>query len=132
MAIETNFDARRTLEDLDRDARQILNDAVSHGQEVAQREASVDKGALRRDVRIVPTPEGANLESEEPYSVFVEFGTGVYDERGGGRQTPWVYTPDNGRHFYVTSGMHPRPFMRPGYQAAKRYLETEGRKRFGK
>ncbi len=55
------------------------------------------------------------------HAIYVEFGTG---QKGGNhpksaelgytyRTTPWVYTPDDGEHFYRTTGMVARPYMYP-------------------
>ena len=50
---------------------------------------------------------GTNVE----YAPYVEFGTGVYAEGGGGRTTPWVYKDETGFHW--TKGMRAKPFLRP-------------------
>ena len=55
-------------------------------------------------------------------AIYEEFGTGIHaiDENGmpsgKGRQTPWVYTPDDGSTFYRTRGKKP---IRPLYNAMK-------------
>lgn len=131
MPIEVDFDYREALVKLGGEADAIMNDAAATAQEVAQREAAVQTGALRRSVHIERVPAGFEVVSSEPYSVFLEYGTGVFHEGGGGANEPWVYTPDGGRHFYITSGQRAQPFMRPAYQAGKAYVETEGRRRFG-
>lgn len=52
------------------------------------------------------------------YAPYVELGTGIYAEDGG-RATPWRYQDSNG-NWHTTSGMPPRPFLRP---AVERHLE---------
>ncbi len=54
----------------------------------------------------------ARIGPSAPYGKYIEFGTGVYAEGGGGRRTPWVFRGSNGR-FYTTEGMRPQPYMRP-------------------
>ena len=47
------------------------------------------------------------------YAPYVEYGTGLFAEDGGGRQeVPWHYQDDKGE-WHTTSGQHPQPFMRP-------------------
>lgn len=46
------------------------------------------------------------------YAEFLEFGTGIYNEDGAGRQTPWRYQDRHGE-WHTTSGMEADPFIRP-------------------
>ena len=80
-----------------------------------------------------------------PYLVYLEFGTGIYaDPEGGGsraKQIPWyvhvsmadlskyhypLYTsPITGEKFWVVSGAHPHPYMRPtAFQMRNKNVET--------
>ena len=78
----------------------------------AKKKAPKGTGELRRsitskvenDVGVVYTP----LE----YAPYVEFGTGLFAENGGRTDVPWNYQDDKGE-WHSTSGMKPRPFMRP-------------------
>ena len=58
------------------------------------------------------------------YAEFLEFGTGIYNENGDGRQTPWAWQPKPGSKYYktdangrpawiTTRGQRPDPFIRP-------------------
>lgn len=73
----------------------------------------VDTGNLRNSISFQDAPEeeavyiGTNIE----YAPYIEFGTGIYAE-GGGRTTPWKYQDEKGE-WHITSGMKPRPFLRP-------------------
>jgi len=49
------------------------------------------------------------------YAPYVELGTGVYAEGGNGRKTPWRYQDAKG-NWHATSGMKPRPFLRPVFE----------------
>lgn len=58
------------------------------------------------------------------YAPYVELGTGVYAEDGKGRKTPWRYQDHNG-NWHTTSGMPPRPFLRPAVENhIKEYREV--------
>jgi HK97 gp10 family phage protein len=46
------------------------------------------------------------------YAPYVELGTGIHAEGGGGRPTPWVYQDAKGNWHY-THGQEPQPFLRP-------------------
>lgn len=46
------------------------------------------------------------------YALYVELGTGIFAEKGNGRQTPWVWKDQNGK-YHFTLGMKPQPFLRP-------------------
>jgi hypothetical protein len=46
------------------------------------------------------------------YDIFVQQGTGIFKEGGGGRQTPWVYFNEKGGRFVYTQGGLPNPYMR--------------------
>ena len=46
------------------------------------------------------------------YAPYVEFGTGLFAEEGGRKDVPWHYQDDEG-NWHSTSGMRPRPVMRP-------------------
>ena len=46
------------------------------------------------------------------YAPYVEFGTGLFAEKGGRSAVPWTYCDEKG-DFYTTYGQHPQQFMRP-------------------
>lgn len=56
------------------------------------------------------------------YAEFLEFGTGIYNENGTGRQTPWRYKDREG-NWHTTRGMEADPFIRPS--VAKHIGELE-------
>lgn len=105
---------------------EIMRDSAAKCQEKAQAEARHDTGTMRRMIVFLPTPKGARIESQAPYSAFNEYGTGIYGERPG-RQTPWVYERDG--RFYTTRGMEPKPFMRPGFREGVDEFKREKRRR---
>lgn len=67
------------------------------------------------------TPVEAIVTSHADYSVYVEYGTGLYAENGMGRKTPWTYPTGDG--FRTTSGNAAQPFMRPALDENKERFE---------
>ena len=50
-------------------------------------------------------------ETDEPYGLYVELGTGVYADNGQGRKNPWLWTDKNGKKHW-TKGIKPTHFLR--------------------
>lgn len=78
----------------------------------AKQKAPKGNGELRRSI----TSEVKDLEgyvyTPLEYAPYVEYGTGLFAESGGRKDVPWNYKDDEG-NWHSTSGMHPRPYMRP-------------------
>lgn len=48
------------------------------------------------------------------YAPYVEYGTGLFAEKGNGRKNvPWGFTDEEGKEWYPFFGAHPYPFLRP-------------------
>lgn len=84
-----------------------------------------DTGNLRNSITHVVNEDepavyiGTNVE----YAPYVELGTGIYAEGGGGRPTPWVYQDAKGNWHY-THGQKPQPFLKPAVaEHADKYRE---------
>lgn len=79
----------------------------------AREKAPKDTGALRRSIRSkVEGLEGIVYTPLE-YAPYIEYGTGLFAEKGNGRKdVPWNYQDDKGK-WHSTSGLKPHPFMRP-------------------
>lgn len=80
----------------------------------AKRLCPVDTGNLRNSITHV-VDEGepaAIIGTDSEYGAYVELGTGIYAEGGGGRPTPWVYQDANGNWHY-TRGNKAQPFLKP-------------------
>ena len=84
-----------------------------------------DTGNLRNSItHVVDEDEpavyiGTNVE----YAPYVELGTGIYAEGGGGRPTPWVYQDAKGNWHY-TRGNKAQPFLKPAVaEHADKYRE---------
>lgn len=52
------------------------------------------------------------IGTNNEYAIYVELGTGIYAEGGGGRPTPWVYQDAKGNWHY-TRGNKAQPFLKP-------------------
>lgn len=80
----------------------------------------VDTGELRTSIKHkVDTAESAvYIGSNEKYAPYVELGTGIYAEGGGGRPTPWAYQDEKGE-WHHTRGQKPQPYLRPAVEDHK-------------
>lgn len=82
----------------------------------AKQKAPKGTGELRRSITSKVETDGDNVVgvvfTPLEYAPYVEFGTGLFAEEGGRADVPWCYQDDEGE-WHSTSGMKPRPFMRP-------------------
>lgn len=75
----------------------------------------VDTGNLRNSITHQTEDHTVVVGTNVFYGPFVELGTGVHAEGGGGRQTSWSYQDSDG-NWHTTSGMPARPFIRPSIE----------------
>lgn len=90
--------------------------------------APVDMGFLKESIDYKLTDGGLSsvISVGADYSVFVEYGTGIYATGPGGsraKKIPWHYKDANGK-WHTTYGMHAQPFWNPAID--------EGRKVFNR
>ncbi len=80
----------------------------------AKKLCPVDTGNLRNSItHVVDEQEpAAIIGTDNEYAAYVELGTGIYAEGGGGRPTPWVYQDAKGNWHY-THGNKAQPFLKP-------------------
>lgn len=80
----------------------------------AKRLCPVDTGNLRNSIthEVVDDEHAVYIGTNNEYAAYVELGTGIYAEGGGGRPTPWVYQDAEG-NWYYTHGQKPQPFLKP-------------------
>lgn len=90
--------------------------------------APKDTGNLGRKIRYSTSHEGGHIiirihcyargKNGAKYAEFVEFGTGIYNEHGDGRATPWIVTAvvHGQLRTWKTHGMRPQPFIRPAFR----------------
>lgn len=82
----------------------------------AKKKAPKQTGELRRSIESDVENKGNAIEGKVfttlEYAPYVEYGTGLFAEKGGRKDVPWVYKDEKGE-FHRTSGQHPHPYMRP-------------------
>ena len=96
----------------------------------AKKLCPVDTGNLRNSIThmIDEQEPAAIIGTDSEYGAYVELGTGIYAEGGGGRPTPWVYQDEKGNWHY-TRGNKANPFLKPALadhtQTYKNIFEDE-------
>lgn len=96
----------------------------------AKKACPVDTGNLRNSItHAVDSGEmAAYIGTNSEYGVYVEMGTGIYAEGGGGRPTPLVYQDAKG-NWHRTHGNKPQPFIKPSVAnhggTYKKIIESE-------
>lgn len=125
------------LEDVDK--VKIIKNAtmVCHGQAKALAPGTNLKQSISMDFEEKGANSVGKVYTNVEYAPFVEFGTGKVGEgsyeyekeiakRYGiklkYRQTPWVYTPDEGETFIRTSGQKAQPYMYPALKKSEKYM----------
>ena len=82
----------------------------------ARENAPKDTGDLRRSIESKVEVDSGEIRgivfTPLFYAPYVEFGTGLFAEKGGRKDVPWKYKSDEG-DWYTTRGMKPHPYMRP-------------------
>lgn len=71
-------------------------------------------GTLRGSIshKVDPKEPATYVGTDVEYAAYVEVGTGIYKEGGGGRQDPWVYQDDYG-NWHWTRGNPAKPYLKP-------------------
>lgn len=89
--------------------------------------AMIDGGNLKNSIEVEYRDEGlkAIITVGADYAVYVEYGTGIYAEEGGGRQTPWVYYDEKLGRWVMTRGMRAQPFFNPAVEEGMRHFARE-------
>lgn len=100
----------------DRAIEMALGKACALVERSAKQKAPKGTGELRNSITSKVERDGGDLVgvvfTPLEYAPYVEFGTGLFAEKGGRTDVPWCYQDDEGE-WHSTSGMHPHPFMRP-------------------
>lgn len=75
-----------------------------------------DTGALRRSIESRVENENGEIRgvifTPLEYAPYIEYGTGLFAEKGGRQEVPWSYEDEKGQ-WHTTSGQKPQPFLRP-------------------
>lgn len=91
----------------------VGNQAVSHSKSIVTSESRVDTGALRNSIShaVSGDEKAVYVGTNQEYAIYNEYGTGIYLDGGGGRQSPWSYKDKRGK-WHRTRGMKPIHFLR--------------------
>jgi HK97 gp10 family phage protein len=93
-----------------------LGRACALVERAAKEKAPKGTGELRRSITSMVEEQDGELVgviyTPLEYAPYVEYGTGLFAEEGGRQDVPWHYQDDEG-NWHSTSGMEPRPYMRP-------------------
>lgn len=96
--------------------RAALGIACALVERAAKEKAPKGTGELRRSITSRIEEDGNDLVgvvfTPLEYAPYIEFGTGLFAEEGGRQDVPWNYQDDEGK-WHSTSGMEPRPYLRP-------------------
>lgn len=86
--------------------------AVAYASVNITKQKAVDTGWLRDHIDYRIKGDAVYVGSNVHYAIYVEFGTG---DMGTGTGPKWTYYVPEGKYkgFHQTSGMRPRPFLRP-------------------
>ena len=82
----------------------------------AKQKAPKDNGDLKERIKSEVEHNGDEIQgvvfAPLEYAPYVEYGTGLFAEKGGRKDVPWHYQDDEGK-WHTISGQKPKPFMRP-------------------
>lgn len=91
---------------------QRLGAACALVERAAKEKAPKDNGELRRSITSKVEGTTGIVFTPLEYAPYVEYGTGLFAEVAGRKDTPWSYQDEKGE-WHSTSGQKPQPFMRP-------------------
>lgn len=98
------------------DIKASVGKACALVERAAKQNAVKGNGDLRRSITSRIEEDAGEITgivfTALEYAPYVEFGTGLFAEKGGRQDVPWHYQDDKGE-WHTTSGMHPQPFLRP-------------------
>ena len=122
MAVEFTISADNTeavLQELSTKLEAILEawgiQGVGAVQDIITSESRIDTGAMRNGIihQVDLNDQSVLIGTNVEYAIYHEFGTGIYLEGGGGRQTPWAYQDANGE-WHRTRGIKPIHMIKNG------------------
>lgn len=94
-------------------------------QDAAKAKCPVDDGQLRQSISYKVNAEKGEgiVGTDVEYAPYVEYGTGIYATKGGGRTTEWVYQDAKG-DYHTTRGMRAQPFLIPAAEENLKEIEN--------
>lgn len=99
--------------------KESIGKACALVEKSAKQKAPKDTGELRRSITSKVEINDGEVQgvvyTPLEYAPYVEFGTGLFAEKGGRLDVPWNYQDDKGE-WHRTSGQKPQPFMRPALE----------------
>lgn len=78
----------------------------------AKKNAPKNTGELRNSIASKIEGEVGIVYTPLFYAPYVEYGTGIFSEKGGRQDVPWYYKDEKGE-WHSTSGMKPQPYLIP-------------------
>lgn len=132
-----NKGLQRALNRWERDIIDEVKRIIRETAVILQREARLfapeDSGYLRESIEMEVAPNGlsAFVKVHAEYSIYVEYGTGIYATGPGGsraKRIPWVFYSERYQQFFTTYGMVPQPFWHPAVEIASDFFVKEMRK----
>ena len=114
MNVQFTDNSKEVLEAMRQASVRALEKCGLTAEGYAKKLCPVDTGNLRNSItHMVDEQEpAAIIGTDSEYGAYVELGTGIYAEGGGGRPTPWVYQDAKGNWHY-TRGNKAQPFLKP-------------------
>lgn len=117
---------RETIKEVKRIIAETAEMAVSQMKALAP-VSTIDGGNLKNSIDITYAKGGltAIINSGASYSLYVEYGTGIYAKEGNGRKTPWVYYDKKINQWVFTRGMKASPFFHPSLEVAFEHFRKQ-------
>ena len=112
--LKINDYSEDVLEAMREAALRALERCGQQAEGYAKDNISVDTGQGRNSIShtVDETNMAVYIGSALERLIYLELGTGIYAEGGGGRPTPWVYQDAKGNWHY-TRGNPAQPFLKP-------------------
>lgn len=98
----------------------IGEDAAHTAANVLTETETIDTGRLKNSISsaVVESENAVYIGTNVEYAIYHEFGTGIYAEKGGGRQTPWMFQDKDGE-WHWTHGVKAKHYLQFGATAHK-------------
>lgn len=110
---------------------EIVDSGLKQGAQKVQRSAkslirqkgAYDTGNLHKNIVVEKIEKGYIVGTNIKYAPFVEFGTGTRGDPtvSHTQREKWRYKDSQGR-WHTAHAMRPRPFMRPAFNANRKYV----------
>lgn len=110
--LDNVLDALNSITDMEK-INLALGKACALVERSAKQKAPKAEGDLRKSIQS-KVEEGVGIVfTPLEYAPYVEYGTGLFAEKGGRKDVPWAYQDEETGEWIWTTGQHPQPFMRP-------------------